>query len=222
MDIHTAEPLVPEPSLVEVVVAIGKLKCYKSLGTDHIPAELIKAGGETLCSEIHKLICSMWNKEELSQQWKESIIVPIRKKGDKTDCNNYRGISLLSTAYKILSNILLARLAPHVDEIIGDHHCGFRRNRSTMDQIFYIWQILEKKWEYNGTVHQLFIDFKKVYDSVKSEVLYNILLEFSVPKKLVRLIKLCLNETCSKVRIGEILSDKFPIQNELKQGDDLS
>jgi hypothetical protein len=107
----------------------------------------------------------------LPQQWKESIIIPIHKKSDKTDCNNYRGISLLSTAYKILSNILLVRLTPYVNEIIGDHQCGFRRNRTTTDQIFYIQQILEKKWEYDGMVHQLFIDFKKAYDSVKREVL---------------------------------------------------
>jgi hypothetical protein len=91
-----------------------------------------------------------------------------------------------------------------------------------MDQIFYIWQILEKKWEYNGMVHQLFIDFKKAYDSIKREVLYNILVEFGVPKKLVRLINMCLNETYSKVCIGELLSDKFPIQNGLKQGNALS
>jgi hypothetical protein len=76
MDIHTAEPLAPEPSLVEVEIAIGKLKSYKSPGTDNIPAELIKAGGETLYSEIHRLICCIWNKEELTPQWKESIIVP--------------------------------------------------------------------------------------------------------------------------------------------------
>jgi hypothetical protein len=119
-DIHTAEPLVPEPSLVEVEIAIGKLKSYKIPGTDHIPTELINAGGET-CSEIHRLSCSILNKEELPQQWKESIIVPIYKKDDKTDCNNYRGISLLSTAYKILSNILLARLTPYVNEVIKDH-----------------------------------------------------------------------------------------------------
>jgi hypothetical protein len=86
-----------------------------------------------------------------------------------------------------------------------------------MDQIFYIRQILEKKWEYNGTVHQLFIDFKKACDSVKGEVLYNILFEFVIPKKLVRLIKMCLNETYSKVRVGKLLSDKFPIQNGLKK-----
>jgi hypothetical protein len=83
-DIQTAEPLVPEPSLVKVEIAVGKLKSYKSLCTDQIPAELIKAGDETLCSEIHKLICSIWNKEELPHQWKESIIIPVHKKGDKT------------------------------------------------------------------------------------------------------------------------------------------
>jgi hypothetical protein len=88
-DIHTAEPLVPEPSLVKVEIAIGKPKSYKSPGTDQILAELIKARGETLYSEIHRLICCIWNKEELPQQWKESIILPIYKKGDKTDCNNY-------------------------------------------------------------------------------------------------------------------------------------
>jgi hypothetical protein len=106
---------------------------------------------------------------------------------------------LLSTSYKILSNILLARLTPYADEIMGDHHCGFRPNRSTTDQIFYIRQILEKKWEYNGTVHQLVIDFKKAYDSVRREVLYNILIEFGIPRKLIGLIKTCLNETYSTV-----------------------
>jgi hypothetical protein len=90
MDIHTAEPLVPETSLVEVEIGIGKLRSYKSPGSDQIPAELIKAGGETSYSEIHRLICCICNKEELPQQWKESIIVPIYKKGDKTDCKNYQ------------------------------------------------------------------------------------------------------------------------------------
>jgi hypothetical protein len=71
------------------------LESYKSPGTDQILAELIKAGGETLYSEIHSLICSIWNKEELPQQWKESIIVPIYKEGDTIECNNYQGISLL-------------------------------------------------------------------------------------------------------------------------------
>ena len=99
--------------------------------------------------EIHKLIISIWQKKKLPEEWKESIIVPIHKKGDKTDCNNYRGISLLPTAHKILSNILLSRLTSYTKEIIGDHQCGFRRNWSTIDLIFRIRQIPEKKWEYN-------------------------------------------------------------------------
>jgi hypothetical protein len=65
----------------------------------------------------------------------------------------------------------LSRLSPYVDEIIGDHQCGFRCNRSTTDQKFCIRQILEKKWEYNETVHQPFVEFKKAYDSVRKEVL---------------------------------------------------
>jgi hypothetical protein len=79
-----------------------------------------------------------------------------------------------------------------------------------------------KKWEYNGTVHQLFIDFKKTYDSVRREILYNILIQFGIPRKLVWLIQMCLNETYSTVRIGKYQSDKFPIQNDVKQGDALS
>ena len=120
----------------------------------------------------------------MSQEWKESIIVPIYKKDDKTDCSNYKGISLLPTTYKISSYILLSRLTPYAEEIIGDHQRGFRCSRSTTDHIFCICQIFWKKWEYNEAVRQLFIDFKKAYDSIRREVLYNILIEFGIPMKL--------------------------------------
>jgi len=106
-------------------MAIEKLKRHNSPGIDQIPAELIKAGGRTICSEIHKLFNLIWNDEELPGEWKESIIVPIYKKGDKTNCNNYTGISLLSTTYKMLSNVLLSGLTPFEEEITGDHQCGF-------------------------------------------------------------------------------------------------
>jgi hypothetical protein len=108
----------------------------------------------------------------------------------KTECSNYQGLSSLPTSYKILSSILLSRLIPYADGIIGDHQCGFRHNMSMTDQMLYICQILEKKREHKGTVHQLFIGFKKAYDSVRREVLYNILIEFGIPRKLVGLINL--------------------------------
>jgi hypothetical protein len=144
-EIYTAEPLVPKPSSLKVELAIEKLKSHKSPGIVEIPAELIKAGSRAIRCVIHKLIIDFWNKEELPKEWKESIIVPIHKKGDKTDCINYRGISLLPTTYKILPYVLLSRLIPYAEEILGDHQCGFRRNMSTSDHIFRIRQILEKK-----------------------------------------------------------------------------
>jgi hypothetical protein len=73
-------------------MAIEKLKRPRSQGIDQIPAEMIKAGGRTIRFEIHKLIICIWNKEELPEEWKGSIIVlPIYKKGDKIDCSNYKG-----------------------------------------------------------------------------------------------------------------------------------
>jgi hypothetical protein len=117
----------------------------------------------------------------LPDEGKESIILPIYKKNDKTDCSSYRDISLLPPMYKILSSFLVSRLTPYALEITGELQCEFRCNGSTTDHIFCIRQLLEKKWEYYEAVHQLFIDFKKAYDSGEREVLYNILIEFGIP-----------------------------------------
>jgi hypothetical protein len=108
-EIRKVEPFVLEPSISEVEVAVAKLKRYKSPGSDQIPAEMIQlvvvveGGGGTLHSEIRKLTKLIWNKEELPHQWKESILVPIHSNGNKAECSNYRGISLLPTSYKMLS-----------------------------------------------------------------------------------------------------------------------
>jgi hypothetical protein len=143
-EIHTAELLVPEPSVFEVVLDIEKLKRHKLPGIDQIPAESIKAEGRKICSEIHILIYSIWNKEELPEEWKKSIIALCYKKGDKTDCSNYRGISLLPTTNKIVSNNPASRLTPYAEEVIVDYQCGFRHSRSSSDRIFCICQILEE------------------------------------------------------------------------------
>jgi len=94
--------------------------------------------------------------------------------------------------------MLLSRLTPYAEEIIGDHQCGFRCNRSTADHVFCIHQMLEKTWEYNEAVYQLFIDFKKSYDSVRREDLCNIMIDFGIPMKLVRLIKMCMTESIAE------------------------
>jgi hypothetical protein len=104
----------------------------------------------------------------------------------------------------------------------GDNQCGFRRNRSTTDHIFCIRQTHLKKLEYIKAVDELFIDFKETYDSVRWEVLYNILIQFGIPMKLVRLIKLCLSEVYSTDHVRKHLSDTFSSRNGLRQRDALS
>jgi hypothetical protein len=155
IEVQMAEPLVPGLSHLEVEIAIAKLTKYKSPGNDKIPAELIQTGGEMLLSAIHKLFNSIWNKEQLPDQWKESIIVPIHKKGDKMDCNNYRGISLLSTSYKMLSNTLLSRLSPYVDEIIGIINVG----SIVVDQLLIRFSAFVRYWRKNGSTMRQYISY---------------------------------------------------------------
>jgi hypothetical protein len=114
------------PIFLGIDIADAKSKNYKLPGSDEILAELIQAGGETLPSAIHKVVNSIWKNEEFPDQWKECIIVPFHKRG----CNNYRGLSLLSTSCNFFEYLLL-RLGPNIDEIIGDHHQrGFQHDRS--------------------------------------------------------------------------------------------
>jgi hypothetical protein len=96
-----------------------KTKKKKSRSIDQIPAEFIRAEGRKIRSENHKLIHSIWNQEEFPVEWIKPIIVPRHKKGDKTECSHYRGMALLSTTYKVLSNILLSRLTLRAEKIIG-------------------------------------------------------------------------------------------------------
>jgi hypothetical protein len=156
IEIHTAEPLVPDPSPLYNKTDIAKLKRCKSPGSDEIPAELIQAEGETLRSEIHKLI-NIWKKEELHDQWKEFIIVPFYKKGNKSDCSNYQGMTLLSTLYKILSNILLSWLSPYVGKIIGNHQRGFQHKRLTIGNIFFF--TFNSYWRKNGSIMRQYISY---------------------------------------------------------------
>jgi hypothetical protein len=109
-------------------------------GSVQILAEVIQAGSETLQSEIQKLINSIWNKKELpDDHWKESNIVPIYKKCNKTECSNYCEVSLLSTACKIVSPIL-SRLIPYTDEITGISSVSFDRTYQLLISFFPYWR----------------------------------------------------------------------------------
>jgi len=130
---------------------------------------------------MHQLITKFWTTETIPEDWNWSIICPIHKKGDMTICSNYRGISLLCVAYKIFSNILFNRLMPHVETTISDYQCGYRMQRSTVDQIFTLCQILEKCSEHGKDTHHLFIDFKAAHDSINRRSLYAATEDMNIP-----------------------------------------
>jgi len=181
----------------------------------------LRQEGTTIRCGIHELIISIWNKEELPEEWKESIILLIYKKGNK------QNVVIIEAYYFCqLHTKFIQHHAVKVNSICRGNNWGssiwILTQQITTEHIFCICQILEKKWEYSEAVYQLFIEIKKAYDSVKREVLYNILIEFGITIKLVRLITMCLTETYSRVRVGKNLSDMFPMMNGLKQGDVLS
>jgi hypothetical protein len=109
---------------------------------------MIKAECRIISCKVHKLINHLWNKGDWSEEWIEVIIVPIYNRGDKTNCSNYTGISLLPTTYKILSSILMSRLTPYEKEIIGDRQCGF----DSTGQLLIVYSAFGKYVRMNGNI----------------------------------------------------------------------
>jgi len=171
---------------------------------------------------IYELIEGVWRQEVMPKEWTMAIIFPIHKKGDKTNCQNYRGISPSSVIYKVFANILAKRLSPYTKRIIRNYQCGFRRDRSTVDQIFALRSLLGKCYEYNTIFHELFIDFKQAHDSINREKLILILQEFKIPKKLINLIGMTSRNTTGRVIVQNMMTEEFAINKGLRQRDALS
>jgi hypothetical protein len=210
------------PSLEEVKEALAHLKRNKACGEDQIPAELLQHGGDHFCKEIHRVLTEIWKQEKMPDEWKTGIITVLHKKGDACVCENYRGLSLLNTAYKIFSRILFVRIEEAINSICGEYQAGFRKNRSTADHLFTIRQIIQKCNEYGIDVHILFIDFKKAYDSIKHEYIWRALEELGLSQKFIRLVKITLMGANAKVNFGGTTSSSFPVNVGLRQGDGLS
>jgi hypothetical protein len=124
-----------------------------------------------------------------------------------TICSNYRGINLPYVAYKIFSNILFNMFMPYVETTIGNYQCGYRRERSTVDQIFTVPQILEKCTEHGKDTRHLFIDFDVAYGSINRCSLYAALEEINIPQELIALFRVKMNNTQCRVKIQNRLSE---------------
>ena len=162
-------------------------------------------------------------EEKMPKDWTKNIIVPIyKKRGDKLQCKNYRGISLLSTGHTMLTTVINNRLIKYTENIIGEYQAGFRTGKSTTDQIFTVKNLLEKAWGHNVEIHKIFVDFQKAYDSIRRNKLYAIMAHFGIPNKLIRLTKATIENSTYYVKIGTIMMDGFKVGTGLKQGGGLA
>ena len=164
----------------------------------------------------------VWDSEVCPDDWKRGTIIKLPKKGNLADCNNWRGITLLSVPGKVLAMIILERIYESLDERMKEGQAGFRRGRSCGDQIFVLRNIIEQSVEWRRQLIVNFIDFKKAFDSLHRASMWNILRSYGLPIKIINVIKLLYDGSTSCVRVGGTNTESFEITSGVKQGDVLS
>jgi sorting nexin-29 len=167
---------------------------------------------------MYQLCNRIWTDEVFPDEWKKAIIVPLHKKKDKLDCNNYRGISLLCHSSKIFTSILLDRIRTKTDEILSEEQAGFRASRSTIDQIFTLRQLSEKYSDFSRDLFVCYVDFRKAFDSIWRKGLWKVLRSMGYPEKIVRLLEKLYSGTFSAVRVGADITEWFETVVGVLQG----
>lgn len=216
------EEEVEEPTFEETIEAIKKIKNGKAPGHDELNGELMKYGGEKLQVTIYSLIKEIWRKEQMPTEWEMGVIVTIAKKGDLQQCSNHRGITLLNSAYKVLTSILQRKLMRYAEREIGDYQMGFRPGRSTVDALHVMLQILEKSHEHDLELHMIFVDYRQAFDNINRKKLMQTLKDVGIPGKLRNCIQMTLNNSKAIVKTEEGYTESFRINKGVRQGDALS
>ena len=206
----------------EVEQAIQSLKKNKSPDSDGIPAELLQSGGESLTHQIHQLCNKIWHSEMIPEDWGKSLLIPLPKRGDLSECSNYRTISLINHISKVLLMILLNRLQYQLNPYLSEEQSGFRKDRSTVHQILILRLIAEKAKRKGKKIYNGFIDFQKAFDTVNHKVLWAVLKSYGVDYKLITLLKKIYGKAQSAIRINKENGEWFHPNVGTRQGDPLS
>ena len=194
----------------------------KAPGPDSLVVELLKIDepAEPIVLEcFHDIFVEVWNGGEVPQQWKDATIKVLYKTLDRSNCNNYRGISLLSYAGKVLLKIVANRLSDYCEAqgILPDEQCGFRPERSTVDMLFVVRRLQELARRRRTPLYMCFVDLQKAYDSVDRELLWKGLARAGVPEEMIAVIRQFHDAMQVQVRMddGE-LSDWFEVTQGLR------
>ena len=209
----------PPPSIIEIENALSRLKNYKAPGIDGLSNEELKYGSKALCGELKKIFDLVWSGECIPGEWSKGIIIVLGKKGDTTYCSNNRGITLRSTASKVFQIIILQRLHDGLEGLYRENQCGFRRNRSCIDQLHSLRLIIHNSLEYNVPLYINFIDFKAAFDSIERGFIWKAFAHYGLPCKYIRVIKTFFDTTVSAVKVDGELTDWFEVKSGTGQGD---
>jgi hypothetical protein len=202
----------------EVVKAVHKIKNRKAPGPDSIPPEALKADPGTTADILVSLLQEAWEREQVPEEWRMGYIVKLPKKGDLSDCQNWRGIQLLSLPSKVFTRIILERIKTAVDAKLRDEQAGFRAGRSCADQIATLRIIIEQSLEWQSPLYVCFVDFKKAFDMVDRTVIWRILRHYGIPQKVVNVIQNIYQDTTCRVIHNADLSEPFTINTGVRQG----
>lgn len=210
----TTEP----PTLEEIQKAIRDLKYQKSPGPDDIAPELLKFGALVLAAPLKSIIDKVWRDGKIPDSWKEGVIITIPKKGNLSECKNWRGITLLNTVIKLLAMLIRDRLMPTLDNLLRPEQAGFRPNRSCTDQVNTLRIIIEQSAEWRSSLYILFVDFERAFDTINRNAIWEALAELGVPDKIIQLIKELYRDAKCRVRFAGTESDTFSVNRGVRQG----
>ena len=205
----------------EVIFAFQKLKNRKSAGPDSIISELYKHSCDQVVDFFIKLFNTLFDRGIFPSNWTESVVLPLYKKGDVNNPNNYRGISVSDVSSKLFSTIINRRLQEWVQDnnITDEYQAGFKQGYSTIDHVFTLIAFVQKQLSMHRKLYVAFIDFEKAFDSINRNLLWPILLKNGIKGKLYKCIRSMYDNVKCKIRCGTKLTDYVKCVAGVKQGD---
>lgn len=213
----------PDISLQEIEYALQKMKNGKSPGEDQITSEMLKMGGKVLREAVRILLNKCLMEGRIPESWNNAEIVLIHKKGDNTNLENYRPISLLSHLYKLFTRIITNRITAKLDSYQPVEQAGFRKGYSTVDHLQTIRTIIEKASEYNIPINLAFVDYHKAFDSIEKWAFLTALEDARVDSRYCTIMKAIYDKATFHVKINDdIKTDKIKIGKGVRQGDTIS
>jgi len=188
----------------EINEVLRRVKDGKAMGVDDIPGEVWKYGGEEMEEWVWQTCNRVWRGEGWPGEWKEGVLLPILKKGQGMRVEEYRGVTVMPSLYKIYTTVLVDRLREEVEtkEMLPQSQTGFRKGIGTIDNIFTLNYLINRQiGRKGGKMVAVFVDLRAAFDSVDRGTMISALRERGVREGLVERVAECLRETKSRVRV---------------------